>query len=277
METKFIGLFKRSLAGLIDLFMIQIIGGLVFGGLLLLKVVEGESLLLPVQVIFALVYFTLFESSLRQATPGKMIMKIKVVNKQMEQLSISNALRRNLGKFLSFFLMGIGFLMIPFTKKKQALHDLLSKTHVVKIENYGEYMKMIREQTSSKIIGFTLTVLIFSFLIASFIASQFAKDVGNFLSLILGGVIWAAITYGIYKLFKATGGDEEYLAKKMFANTLGDFRRQDYKVKQDGDITSSSHPTLQHAINMTKSAKNKCLIYYKGDLVGEWKHGERVH
>jgi len=110
----------------------------------------------------------------------------------------------------------------------------------------------------------------------SVINSQFVKDLGNFVALVLGGIIWAGIFYGIYKLFKAAGGDEEYLVSKILANLMGDLRQQDFKVTQKGDVISSSHRTKKSAINQTKSAKRECRIYYKDTLLGIWNNGQFI-
>ena len=47
------------------------------------------------------------------------------------QLSFSRALLRELGKYVSLITLGIGFVIIGFTKKKQGLHDLLADTVVI--------------------------------------------------------------------------------------------------------------------------------------------------
>jgi len=40
---------------------------------------------------------------------------------------------RALGYMLSFLFLGVGFLLPLFTSKKQALHDLIAKTRVVRL------------------------------------------------------------------------------------------------------------------------------------------------
>jgi len=48
-------------------------------------------------------------------------------------LTYLNALLRSLGKAISIFLFYIGFLSIFFTEHRQALHDQLARTYVVKL------------------------------------------------------------------------------------------------------------------------------------------------
>ncbi|MCL4305551.1 RDD family protein [bacterium] len=76
-------------------------------------------------------YFTLLESSYRQATVGKMIIGIVVTDEQLRRISFARATGRYFGKYLSAVILGIGFLMAAFTQKKQGLHDILADTIVV--------------------------------------------------------------------------------------------------------------------------------------------------
>ena len=81
--------------------------------------------------ILNIMYYSGFESSSKQATPGKMVMGIKVMDKNGERLTPLNAIGRYLGKILSALPLLIGFIMAGFDKKKQALHDKLANTFVV--------------------------------------------------------------------------------------------------------------------------------------------------
>ncbi len=77
-------------------------------------------------------YYTLFESSARQATPGKMAFGLRVTDLSGNRISFGRANGRFFGKILSGMTFYIGFLMVGFTEKKQALHDMLAGTLVVK-------------------------------------------------------------------------------------------------------------------------------------------------
>jgi len=83
------------------------------------------------EFILTSVYFALFESSFLMATPGKIILGLKVSNLDGEQLSFLNAFGRNLAKWLSEIIFMIGYLFPLFTEKKQALHDLITGCVVV--------------------------------------------------------------------------------------------------------------------------------------------------
>ncbi len=75
-------------------------------------------------------YFVFSESSRRQATLGKMFLRIKVGDAQAERISIGKALLRTFGKWISGQILLIGYLIAFFTKKHQALHDFLARTFV---------------------------------------------------------------------------------------------------------------------------------------------------
>jgi uncharacterized RDD family membrane protein YckC len=74
-------------------------------------------------------YFTLFEASAWQATPGKRLSKIWVTGLKSERISIRKSAIRFLSKILSTQLL-IGYIMIFLTRNKQGLHDLIAKTIV---------------------------------------------------------------------------------------------------------------------------------------------------
>jgi len=78
-----------------------------------------------------LFYHGLFESLIWQATPGKKLLKLKVIQKTGEALTLPLALLRFLLKILSLGLLYSGFIMIGFTKRNQGLHDLLLGSLVV--------------------------------------------------------------------------------------------------------------------------------------------------
>jgi uncharacterized RDD family membrane protein YckC len=80
-------------------------------------------------VVFFAVYFAYFsimESSSRQATLGKMAMGIVVTDSNGRRISLGRALGRNLGKLISGIILYIGYIMIAFTAKKQGLHDIMA-------------------------------------------------------------------------------------------------------------------------------------------------------
>lgn len=83
-----------------------------------------------VMVIFWL-YEALFVSSYKQATPGKLALRLKVTDMEGNKLTFGRATGRYFGKYLSAFILYIGFIVAAFTEKKQALHDMIASTVVM--------------------------------------------------------------------------------------------------------------------------------------------------
>ena len=148
------GFWKRFVAGLIDLFimfiLMTIVGGIIiyiytgeavtFYGLAEKAVLEKRALeefyFLQIlnNVIGTLVswiYHATFESSSKQATPGKMVLGIKVTDLEGRPVGFGKATGRYFGKIISMIILGIGLIMIAFTRKKQGLHDMMAGCLVV--------------------------------------------------------------------------------------------------------------------------------------------------
>ena len=85
-----------------------------------------------VNFIIHLLYFSLFESSAWQATLGKKALGLAVTDMQGRRISFGHALGRNLAKIISGLILFIGYMMAGFTEKKQALHDIIAGTLVIK-------------------------------------------------------------------------------------------------------------------------------------------------
>ena len=84
-----------------------------------------------VSAIVQFLYFTLMESSERQATIGKSLLHIYVVSTDGQRISFGQATGRYFSKILSALILCIGYLMPLFTEKKQALHDMIASTYVL--------------------------------------------------------------------------------------------------------------------------------------------------
>lgn len=82
--------------------------------------------------VLQVLYFSLMESSKYQGTVGKMALGLIVPDDKGGKLDFGKALVRNLGKILSSLILCVGYMMAGFTEKKQALHDMLASTLVVK-------------------------------------------------------------------------------------------------------------------------------------------------
>ena len=76
-------------------------------------------------------YHAWMESSGWQATLGKRVLGIKVVDKFGRRIGFGRATGRNFGKIVSGVTMYIGHMMAGWTERKQALHDMMADTFVV--------------------------------------------------------------------------------------------------------------------------------------------------
>jgi uncharacterized RDD family membrane protein YckC len=77
-------------------------------------------------------YYAIFESSPWQATLGKRAIGLRVTDLQGRRISFGRATGRYFAKLISRVLLDIGFLMAAFTRRKQALHDLIADCLVVR-------------------------------------------------------------------------------------------------------------------------------------------------
>jgi len=92
----------------------------------------GFALFYIIVIVLNWIYYAGMESSSNQGTLGKMVVGIKVTNLEGEPISFVNATGRYFAKIISAIILLIGYIMAAFTPKKQALHDQLAKTLVVK-------------------------------------------------------------------------------------------------------------------------------------------------
>ncbi len=87
-------------------------------------------------VLFSLVAPLLYEavmlSSSKQATLGKIIMKVKVVNETGDRLTFGQALGRSLIKYISVNVCFLLWLWPLFNPEEQSLHDLVIKGYVLR-------------------------------------------------------------------------------------------------------------------------------------------------
>lgn len=66
------------------------------------------------------------------ATLGKKALNLKVISADEEPLTLINVLyRESIGRFLSAFLLGAGYILVGITNEKKGLHDILCDTRVV--------------------------------------------------------------------------------------------------------------------------------------------------
>jgi uncharacterized RDD family membrane protein YckC len=88
---------------------------------------------LGIVVVYLIVwiYFTFFEASAWQATPGKRILRLYVTDLGGRRLTPARAALRNIARLLSGIVL-VGYFLAGFTEKKQALHDIIASCLVLR-------------------------------------------------------------------------------------------------------------------------------------------------
>jgi uncharacterized RDD family membrane protein YckC len=96
--------------------------------------IGAYAILIASSIVIGWLYFALMESSARQATFGKAMLNLKVTDANGNRLSFGHASGRFFSKIVTGLVpFGIGYIMAGFTAKKQALHDFIASTVVIKM------------------------------------------------------------------------------------------------------------------------------------------------
>ena len=123
--VEYAGFWRRLVAIIIDGILLGIAGRLIF-------IRSAAPNFFFSYFLLGWVYYALMESSVKQATLGKMAIGIIVTDMEGKRISFGRATGRHFAKIISLFILFIGFIMAGFTAKKQALHDLIADSLVLK-------------------------------------------------------------------------------------------------------------------------------------------------
>jgi uncharacterized RDD family membrane protein YckC len=126
------GFWIRFLAYVVD----SLIVGIAFFLIVMLLGAMGLELF-GAELVFLLLgilYWALMQSSARQATYGKSLVGLKVTGLAGERISFARALAREAAKIVSTLTLLVGYIIAGFTKRKQALHDFVASTYVVRTQ-----------------------------------------------------------------------------------------------------------------------------------------------
>lgn len=91
--------------------------------------------LLLIMFVLAWLYYAGLESSAWQGSVGKRLMRLLVTDVYGRRITFGRATGRYFGKIVSGLALFVGYLMAAFTERKQALHDLMAGTLVVRQEH----------------------------------------------------------------------------------------------------------------------------------------------
>jgi uncharacterized RDD family membrane protein YckC len=130
-DTPYAGFWQRVGAALIDGLLLGVVSApltlAVAGDDAFSAAASGAN---TITTVIAWLYYALMESSAKQATLGKMALGIVVTDLEGRRIGFGKATGRYFAKILSALILGIGFLMVAFTQRKQGLHDILAGTLV---------------------------------------------------------------------------------------------------------------------------------------------------
>lgn len=139
------GFWIRVVAGVLDfilMFAVSFPVKLLFGSVVAAVGVDSEMPVHEVLVIRRVVrivagillvfaYRATMESSVFQATLGKLAVRLKVTDLQGNRISFARASGRYFAKWLSALALGLGYLMVAFDEERQGLHDRIAGTLVL--------------------------------------------------------------------------------------------------------------------------------------------------
>jgi uncharacterized RDD family membrane protein YckC len=83
-------------------------------------------------LVLSWLYYALLESSSWQGTLGKKALGLEVTDLAGSRISFGRATGRYFARWISVMTVGIGYIMAGFTEKKQALHDIIAGTLVIR-------------------------------------------------------------------------------------------------------------------------------------------------
>jgi len=119
------GFWARVLAYILDTILLVIVQ------FILMALISNQATLLLVQLVAGWVYFAGLESSMG-ATPGKLVMGMRITTVDGQNISFLRATGRYFAKIISGLILCIGYLMIAWDGHKQGLHDKIAGTYVIK-------------------------------------------------------------------------------------------------------------------------------------------------
>ncbi|MGZ4035131.1 MAG: RDD family protein [Bacteroidia bacterium] len=125
------GFSERIIAAFIDTVIATIVSIIINSSLF--NEIPKDSILFGIlNSLYHTVYFAWFESSFLQATPGKIIMKIKVMKRGGQQISFMRGVGRYWAKIISISVLFLGVISIFINEERQGWHDMLANTLVIK-------------------------------------------------------------------------------------------------------------------------------------------------
>ncbi|MGH6931404.1 MAG: RDD family protein [Dongiaceae bacterium] len=88
--------------------------------------------LMAIMTVIDWLYHAIMQSSAAQATVGKIIMGIYLTDMTGQRIGFARATVRYIASIASGIVFLLGYLIMPLTARKQALHDMVAGTLVVR-------------------------------------------------------------------------------------------------------------------------------------------------
>ncbi|HEY6003864.1 MAG TPA: RDD family protein [Anaeromyxobacter sp.] len=193
------GFWLRLVAYVIDAFVLGLVSGFagsfvggILGGVVSASGAPPESVAAAgglggglVAFVLGWLYFAVLESSGKQATLGKMAVGLAVTDGEGRPIGFGRATGRYFAKLLSAFPILIGFLLAGFTSRKQALHDMVAGTLVVR-RREGGVAVVIVAVAAVGIVGIAVVGILAAIAIPNFIRYQLRAKGGEATMQLLG-------------------------------------------------------------------------------------------
>jgi uncharacterized RDD family membrane protein YckC len=138
-RLEYAGFWIRVVAAVVDWIVLTVVGRIVnyaFFSSYTINVIDDFELVSLFSYYFLIGfalrigYYSVMESSARQATLGKMAVGIRVGDERGERISFMNAVGRSFAKILSALVLFTGYIMVAFDEKNQGIHDKIAGTVV---------------------------------------------------------------------------------------------------------------------------------------------------
>lgn len=127
-DVHYAGFWRRGAAAIVDW---QIVGAAAAMSRFVSTKSDGVQIIGSIVILLLVgLWFALLESR-DSATLGKRLFHLAVLRTDKSKLSFARASGRYFGRFISAIILGVGYVMQPFTAKKQALHDMMTDSVVV--------------------------------------------------------------------------------------------------------------------------------------------------
>jgi uncharacterized RDD family membrane protein YckC len=124
-KPRYGGFWARVLAYILDGILLLIVQ------LILMALITNQGALTLANLVIGWLYFAGLESNMG-ATPGKLVMGMRITTVDGQNISFLRATGRYFAKILSALILMIGYLMVAWDGHKQGLHDKIAGTYVIK-------------------------------------------------------------------------------------------------------------------------------------------------